>query len=85
MTTSKDISLASSYSRNENIDLSTDIERILIENKKQFDPKDRDIFILYAAGYTMRDIANETGLKYHYVRSRINTIKEKLEKYFVHS
>lgn len=85
ISTSRDISLASPYEHNDNIDLSSEIERILIENKDQFDPKDRDIFILYVSGYTIRDIANETGLKYHYIRARIKVIKEKIEKYFVHS
>ena len=85
VSTSRDVSLMDSSHIENNIDLSSDVERILIENKDQFDPKDRDIFILLVAGYTIRDIANETGLKYHYVRARIIVIKEKIEKYFVHS
>ena len=85
ISTSRDVSLASPHINENNINLSDDIERILVQNKDQFDPKDRDIFILLVAGYTIRDIANETGLKYHYVRSRISVIKDQLEKYFVHS
>ena len=88
--TSRDISsdnlvLANTNHEETSIDLTSEVERILIENKDQFDPKDRDIFILYVSGYSITDIANETGLKYHYVRSRINIIKEKIEKYFVQS
>ena len=77
--------LASSKQQESNIDLTGEIERILISKKDQFDPKDRDIFILYVSGYTITDIAKETGLKYHYVRSRVHVIKEKIEKYFAHS
>ena len=91
ITTSRDISndnmvlSSSNKSEETSIDLSHEIERILVSNKDSFDPKDRDIFILYVSGYSITDIANETGLKYHYVRSRINSIKEKIQKYFVHS
>ena len=80
-----DKSTDDSLSEETSIDLSHEIERILVSNKDSFDPKDRDIFILYVSGYSITDIANETGLKYHYVRSRINSIKEKIQKYFVHS
>ena len=91
ITTSRDISndnmvlSSSNKSEETSIDLSHEIERILVSNKDSFDPKDRDIFILYVSGYSITDSANETGLKYHYVRSRINSIKEKIQKYFVHS
>lgn len=87
ISTSRDISgndivLASPSKVESNIDLSSEVERILKKNKDTFDPNDMDIFILFAAGYTMSDIAKETGLKYHYVRSRINIIKDKMGKYF---
>lgn len=87
ISTSKDISgndlvLASPYKAESNIDLSSEVERILTKGKDTFDPKDMDLFILFVAGYTITDIAKETGLKYHYVRSRINIIKDKMGKYF---
>ena len=87
ISTSRDISgndfvLASPSKAESNIDLTSEVERILKKNKDTFDPNDMDIFILFVAGYTMSDIAKETGLKYHYVRSRINVIKDKMGKYF---
>ncbi len=75
--------ISSSQRTESSIDLSQEIEQILINNKDKFAVNDRDIFILYVGGYSITDIANETGLKYHYVRRRINIIKEKIEKYFV--
>lgn len=87
ISTSRDISgndfvLASPSKAESNIDLTSEVERILKKNKDTFDPNDMDIFILFVAGYTITDIAKETGLKYHYVRSRINVIKDKMGKYF---
>lgn len=87
ISTSRDISgndfvLASPSKVESNIDLTSEVERILKKNKDTFDPNDMDIFILFVAGYTITDIAKETGLKYHYVRSRINVIKDKMGKYF---
>ena len=75
--------ISSSHRTESSIELSQEIEQILINNKDKFAVNDRDIFILYVGGYSITDIANETGLKYHYVRRRINIIKEKIEKYFV--
>ena len=87
ISTSRDISgnelvLASPNKVESNIDLSSEVERILSKNKDTFDPNDIDIFILFVGGYTITDIAKETGLKYHYVRSRVNVIKDKMSKYF---
>lgn len=87
ISTSRDLSnndlvIASPYKNESNIDLSSEVERILLKGKETFDPNDMDIFILFVAGYTITDIAKETGLKYHYVRSRINIIKDKMGKYF---
>ena len=87
ISTSRDISnnefvIASPVKEESNIDLSSEVERILQKGKDTFDPNDMDIFILYSAGYSITDIAKETGLKYYYVRSRINIIKDKMSKYF---
>ena len=87
VSTSRDISnnefvFASPVKEESNIDLSSEVERILSKGKDTFDPNDMDIFILYSAGYSITDIAKETGLKYYYVRSRINIIKDKMSKYF---
>ena len=79
------LTLMSPSHTEDNIDLSSDIERILMQNKDNFDKKDRDIFILYVAGYSLTDIANETGLNYHYVCRRMKEIRRLIEKYFVQS
>lgn len=79
------LTLASPIHKEDSIDLSSDIERIIMQNKDNFDEKDRDIFILYVAGYSLTDIASETGLKYHYVYRRMKEIKRQIEKYFVQS
>ena len=65
--------------------LSSEIERFIREDKKHFKDTDVDIYILLVSGFTVMDIAKSTGLKYHYVRARINVIKDKIQKYFVHS
>lgn len=77
-----DFVLSSSYNNQSDIDLTNEVEQIIIKNKDSFEPKDKDIFILFVAGYSIMDIAKETGLKYHYVRSRILIIKDRLGKYF---
>ena len=77
-----DYVLSSSSYNQTDIDLSNEIEQIIIKNKDQFEPKDKDIFILFVGGYSIMDIAKETGLKYHYVRSRILVIRDRLGKYF---
>lgn len=79
------LTLANPIHKEDSIDLSSDIERIIMQNKDNFDEKDRDIFILYVAGYSLTDIASETGLKYHYVYRRMKEIKRQIEKYFVQS
>ena len=65
--------------------LSQEIEKLLVSNKAKNSIHDRDIYVLYVSGFTVMDIANETGLKYHYVRSRVESIKRRIKKYFVHS
>ena len=87
VSTSRDISnndlVLSSNAHNEsNIDLSSEVEQILIQGKDKIDHNDMDIYILFVAGYSITDIAKETGLKYHYVRSRVLVIKDKMRKYF---
>ncbi len=52
---------------------------ILFENHfDKFDKKERDILVLYIAGYSMKEIAEETGLKYSTVRIRLSRIKDKI-------
>ena len=75
---------APSYDDHESV-LSSEIEKMLSRDKRRVSQFDCDIYILVKAGYSITDIAKETGLKYHYVRSRIEAIKSKIEKYFVHS
>lgn len=77
--------LASPSLEDNSIDLASDIEKMITRNNQIFDKKDIDIYILYISGYSYHDIANMTGLKYHYVRSRIILIREQIKKYFVHS
>lgn len=69
--------LASNTNVDTNI-LKEDVERILLKSTENFSEKDRDIFILLVSGYSIQDIADETGLKYNHVRARVNKIKEKL-------
>lgn len=76
--------MASPAAEEHNI-LAIEIEKMLQNNKENFDKNDLDIYILYISGFSITDIAKETGLKYHYVRSRVASIKRKIEKYFVHS
>ena len=58
--------------------LKDDVERIILKSKVNFTEEDKDIYILLSSGYSIQDIAKETGLKYNHVRSRVNKIKEKL-------
>ena len=77
--------LASPSLEESTIDLSSDIEKMILRNSNVFKKEDVDIYILYISGYSYLDIANITGLKYHYVRSRVVLIREQIKKYFVHS
>ena len=59
-------------------DLLIDLDMVVYNSKELFKGSERDILVLYIAGYSCLEIANKLNLKYPHVTRKVRIIKEKL-------